>query len=122
MANTNKTIFLDTNKLPRVKTPEGEVTEILNKELVNARNVFGALRWLKSGEKFTVKAENKHQLVYLMEGSGKINLQNKEHEVSKGMGLYLAPSESATVQAGEGASLKLFYLTVPPIPKDAKIV
>ena len=111
------TIFIDTNKLPRKKTAEGEVTEILNQELVSARNVFGTLRWLKSGEQFEADAGNKHQLLYLMEGNGRITLQDKDHDVSKGMGMYLGPSETATIRAADGSSLKLFHLVVPQIPK-----
>lgn len=47
------TTFIDTNKLPRVETPEGEVVEILNGKLAGAKNVVGALRWLDAGETFT---------------------------------------------------------------------
>jgi glyoxylate utilization-related uncharacterized protein len=111
-----KTTFIDTNKLPRLKTSQGEVTEILNRELVGAKNVFGMLRWLKSGEKFKPDAVDKHQLIYLMEGKGSINLDNKDYDVSKGAGVYLGPSETATIRAGNGMSLKLFHLIVPKIP------
>jgi len=111
-----KTLFIDTNKLPRVKTPQGEATEILNEQLAGAKNVLGTLRWLKSGEKYKTDTSDKHQLLYL-EGKGSIHLENKEHEVSKGMGVYLGPSETATFQAADGASLKIFHLVVPQIPK-----
>ena len=111
------TIFIDTNKLQRKQTPEGEFTEILNNELVGAKNVLGTLRWLKSGETFKADASPKHQLIYLMEGKGKINLENKDHEVTKGMGIYLGPSETATISAAAGATLKLFHLVVPEIPR-----
>jgi len=47
---------------------------------------------------------------------GTINLQNKDHEVSKGMGVYLGLSETATIAAAAGATLKIFYLVVPQIP------
>ncbi len=109
--------FIDTNKLPRVKMPQGEATEILNEHLAGAKNVLGTLRWLKSGEKYKADASDKHQLLYLMEGKGSIQLENKEHEVAKGMGVYLGPSETATIQAADGASLKIFHLAVPQIPK-----
>jgi hypothetical protein len=33
------------------------------------------------------------------------------------MGLYLGPLESATLQAAPGATLKIFHLVVPQIPK-----
>ena len=108
--------FIDTNKLPRKKTAEGEVTEVLNRDLCGARNVVAALRWLKSGEEFKAEASNKHQLLYLMEGSGSIRLDNKDYQVSKGAGVYLGPSESATIQPAAGASLKLLHLVVPQIP------
>lgn len=109
------TIFIDTNTLPRTATPQGEFTEILNGPLAGAKNVLGVLRWIRPGETFTADAGNKHQLLYLMEGKGVINLQNKGHEVTKGMGIYLGPSETATVSATAG-TVKVFHLTVPQIP------
>lgn len=109
--------FIDTNKLPRVKTPQGAVTEILNNALVGAKNVLGMLRWLEPGEKFQTETMDKHQLLYLMEGKGKIRLDNKDYDVAKGAGVYLGPSEAATIQAADGASVKIFHLVVPKIPK-----
>ena len=110
------TIFIDTNILPRTKTPHGEFTEILNGALAGAKNVLGVLRWLQPGETFRVDAGNKHHLIYLMEGAGNITLENKDHPVTKGMGIYLGPSETATLSATE-STVKLFHLTVPRIPK-----
>jgi quercetin dioxygenase-like cupin family protein len=114
---TTTTTFIDTNKLPRVQTPHGEFTEVLNQQLAGAKNVLGVLRWLSSGEQFTAEASDKHQLLYFMEGKGRIRLEGKDYEVSRGAGVYLGPSETATIQAGEDASAKLFHLTVPQIPK-----
>jgi quercetin dioxygenase-like cupin family protein len=74
------------------------------------------LRWLKSGEKFKAEASNKHQLIYLMDGKGRINLNNKDYDVSKGAGVYLEPAETASIEASSG-TLKLFVLVVPKIPK-----
>ena len=108
--------FIDTNKLPKVKTTQGEMTEILNRQLAGAKNVLGTLRWLRPGEKFNAGASDKHQLIYLMEGKGRINLENKDYDVAKGAGVYLGPAESATIQAADGASMKLFHLVVPKIP------
>ena len=108
--------FIDTTKLPRKKTAEGEVTEVLNRELCGAKNVLAALRWLKPGEKFRAETSHQHQLLYLMEGKGSILLDNKNYEVSKGAGIYLGPSETATIQPTAGASLKLLHLMVPQIP------
>ena len=110
-----QTLFIDTNKLPRVKMPQGEATEILNERLAGAKNVLGTLRWLKPGEKYTSDTNDKHQLLYLMEGKGSVHLDNKEHEVSKGMGVYLGPAETATIHASE--AVKIFHLIVPQIPK-----
>ena len=110
--------FIDTNKLPKkASTGQGEVTEVLNQALCGARNVQGSLRWLKSAETFKPDATDKHQLIYLMEGKGSIRLNNRDYAVEKGGGIYLGPSETATIQAGSGAQLKLFHLVVPKIPK-----
>ncbi len=108
--------FIDTNTLPRVKTPEGEVTEVLNNALQGAKNVLGTLRWLKPGEHFKAEPQDKHQLIYLMEGSGAISLDNKDYEVPRGAGVYLGPSETATIKASTGDTVKLFHLIVPHIP------
>src|ERR1700682_4807207 len=108
--------FIDTNKLPRTKTAEGEVTEVLNRDLCGAKNVVAALAWVKTGEKFNTEALDKHQLLYLMEGEGNIHLDNKNYDVSKGAGVYLGPSESATIQPAAGGSLQLLHLGVPRIP------
>jgi quercetin dioxygenase-like cupin family protein len=109
--------FIKTSELPRVKTPQGELTEILNDALCGARNVLGMLRWVEPGKTFTPEISDKHQLIYLMEGKGRIRLDGKDYEVAKGAGVYLGPSESAGIQAGEGVPLKLFHLIVPKIPK-----
>ncbi|HTA47223.1 MAG TPA: AraC family ligand binding domain-containing protein [Bryobacteraceae bacterium] len=114
---TTTTTFIDTNKLPRVQTPQGEATEVLNNALVGAKNVLGTLRWLKSGDKFDAEPLDKHQLIYLMEGGGTIRLENKDYDVPKGAGVYLGPSETASIKPSEGQSLKLFHLVVPRIPK-----
>jgi quercetin dioxygenase-like cupin family protein len=110
------TTFIDTNKLPRVDTPHGEFTEILNAVLVGAKNVLGTLRWLDATESFDAGANGKHQLLYLMEGAGVIRLDGKDYEVAKGAGVYLGPGDSASIHAS-GGSLKLFHLEVPKIPQ-----
>jgi len=112
---TTTLTFIDTNQLPRVKTSQGEATEILNQRLAGAKNVLGTLRWLSPGEKFQADPIEKHQLIYLMEGSGQIRLDNKDYDVSRGAGVYLGPSETATIQAGGTSRLKLFHLVVPRI-------
>ena len=115
MAST--TLFIDTNRLPREKSVSGEFTEILNEKLAGAKNVLGTLRWLQPGQKYQAARTDKHQLLYFMEGSGRINLESKEYDVSRGAGVYLGPSETATIEAAAGTSIKLFHLVVPQIPK-----
>jgi quercetin dioxygenase-like cupin family protein len=110
--------FIDTNSLPKSHAANGgDVTEVLNQALCGAQNVHGSLRWLKAAETFKPETSDKHQLIYLMEGKGRIRLDGKDHEVEKGMGVYLGPSETATIAAANGSQLKLFHLVVPKIPK-----
>lgn len=109
--------FIDTNKLPKkTSAGEGEVVEVLNAALCGAQNVHSSLRWLKSTETFKADATDKHQLIYLMDGKGSIRLNDHDYEVGKGGGIYLGPSETETMQALD-ATLKLFHLVVPKIPK-----
>jgi quercetin dioxygenase-like cupin family protein len=108
--------FIDTNKLPRQSSPgHGQMTEVLNAALCGAKNVRGSLRWLQAGDTFQAETDNRHQLVYLMDGKGRITLNGKGYDVGKGAGVYLAPTEKATVEAVNSA-LKLFVLVVPKIP------
>ncbi|MBZ0141848.1 MAG: AraC family ligand binding domain-containing protein [Pseudorhodoplanes sp.] len=110
--------FIDTNKLPKKATSgHGEVVEVLNDALCGAQNVLGSLRWLKGAESFTAEAANKHQLIYVMDGKGRIRLDGKDYDIEKGGGIYLGPAETATIRAGADASLKLFHLVVPRLPK-----
>ena len=109
--------FIETNKLPRVATGQGEMTEILNNALCGAKNIVGSLRWLKGTDAFTPEKADKHQLIYLMEGKGTINLDAKDYAVEKGFGIYLGPQETAVIKAGQGEPLKLFHIVVPNFPK-----
>ncbi|MGH9641416.1 MAG: AraC family ligand binding domain-containing protein [Terriglobales bacterium] len=114
--SANNTTFIDTNLLPRLKTEQGEVTEILNRDLAGAENVLCNLRWLKDGEQFATAITDKQQLVYLMEGKGRIRLEGRDHAVSKGGGVYLGPFETAVITPDPGVSLKLFHIHVSKIP------
>jgi quercetin dioxygenase-like cupin family protein len=107
--------FIKTSELPRLQTPQGEATEVLNPQLCGAKNVLGTLRWLQPGKAFTPTEDNKHQLIYLMEGEGTIQLGNRDYEVKKGAGVYLGPNETATIRPAPGTSLKLFQVVVPTI-------
>jgi glyoxylate utilization-related uncharacterized protein len=105
--------FIDTNALPRVSTPQGDMKAVLNEELAGAHNVNGFLRWLKDGETYDAVADDRHQLVYLMEGEASVKLDGKAYEITKGSGVYLGPSETASITAPAGKSAKLFQLVVP---------
>jgi len=111
MANT----YIDTNTLPHTKVAgAGEYVEVLNNSLCGAKNVVGSLRWLKAGERYEAACDAKtNQLVYLMEGEATITLNGKDHQVAKGNGIYLGPTESAKIAHRGSAPLKLFQLVVP---------
>ncbi len=107
--------YIHTGQCPRVKLDgaQGAVAEIVNRDLCGANNVVGMLRWLDAGERFCAEsADDKHQLIYLMEGDGVITLENKEYEVSRGAGIYLGPRERASIRQAGNAPLKLFCLVV----------
>jgi glyoxylate utilization-related uncharacterized protein len=112
------TTFIDTNKIPPVKLPgnQGTYAEILNTALCGAKNGVGSLRWLQAGESITVACDqNTDQMVYLMEGQGVIRLDGKDYQVGQGAGVYLGPSEKASISQAGAAPLKLFQLVVPKL-------
>jgi len=110
--------YIDTGQCLRVKpaAAQGAVAEIVNSDLCAAKSVIGMLRWLDEGERFDAEPlTDRHQLIYLMEGDGVVDLESKEYEVSKGAGLYLAPRERASIRQAGGAPLKLFHLVVAEV-------
>ena len=110
--------FIDTNKLPKTHIPgQGDVTEVLSETLCGAKNVRGSLHWLNGPDALKIEAAGKHQLIYCMEGKGQIRFSGRDLELEKGGGIYLGPSEAATIQATAGTMLKLFQLIVPKIPQ-----
>ena len=112
MANT----YIDSNRLPRTNVAgAGELTEVLNDRLAGAKNVVATLHWLNRGDRLEAGAPNFHHLVYLMEGEATINLNGADHRVAKGAGIYLGPSETASIAHAGSAPLKLFHLTVPKL-------
>lgn len=108
--------FIDTNSLPKQAIAgAGEVVEGLNEALCGAKNVRGSLRWLRDTDSFTADAADKHQLIYVMEGGGRIRLNNQDYDVERGGGVYLGPTETAVIQPKKESTMKLFHLVVPQI-------
>jgi len=109
------TTYIDANACPRLQLPgsQGTVAVIVNRHHCGAENVVGSLRWLTEGEEFQAEIlKDKHQLIYFMEGDGRITLKEKSYSASKGVGIYLGPSETATIRHTGGAAVKLFHLVV----------
>lgn len=50
-----------------------------------------------------------------MDGKGSINPENKDHDVTKGIGIYWGPSGSGAITAIDG-ELEFFHLVVQQIP------
>ena len=76
------TTFIDTTNCERIRRDDfsGEMAEIVNRDLCGAEDVVAMLRWLKDGQKFEAESLSRtHQLVYLMEGDGVINLDGKDY-------------------------------------------
>ena len=78
MANT----YIDTNKLPHTKTPEGEYVEVLNNALCGAKNVVGTLRWVKAGRTLRRRERRAHQSARLPDG--RRGHHHAEREVHRG--------------------------------------
>lgn len=109
------TTYIDTNQCARIKLPglRGSVAEIVNRTLCGAEKVVGMLHWLVEKERFeSENLRDRHQLIYLMEGEGVITLEQKSYPVSKGAGIYLGPSETASISHAGATTLKLFHLIV----------
>lgn len=107
--------YIDTEQCPRTKLVgvQGTVAEIVNSDLCGAKNIIGMLRWLEAGERFDAEPlPDKHQLIYLMDGSGVISLGTQDYEVPKGAGIYLGPRESGSIKQAGRLPLKLLHLIV----------
>ncbi len=112
------TTHIDTNRISRKKLNggQGEVAEIVNQALCGAENVLAMLRWLSDGEHFATESlEDTHQLLYLMEGEGVISLGDDDVKVSKAAGVYLGPTETASIRHAGNSTLKLLHLVVPKV-------
>ena len=77
------------------------------------KNVIATLHWLDAGDSLDA-GDAKHNMFYLMEGAAKITLAGKDYDVPKGGGIYLQPTETASI-AGVGEGVKMLHLAVPVI-------
>lgn len=112
MANT----YIDANRIPRTAIAgAGEVAEILNNQLAGAKNVVARLHWLNRGDRLDAGEPGFHHLLYLMEGEATITLNGSDHEVGKGAGIYLGPSETARIEHAGSSPAKLFHVSVPKL-------
>ncbi|MCW9033710.1 MAG: AraC family ligand binding domain-containing protein [Rhodospirillales bacterium] len=98
----------------RLGIGEGLVANVLEEGACGARNIIAKLRWLKDDDRFDlVPLPGTHQLVYFKNGEGAITLEGKTYNVSKGAGIYLAPTETAYFEARGDGILEFFHLIVP---------
>ena len=108
--------FIDTNKCARstLSNDYGDVADIINRDLCGARDVTGKLRWLAKNQRFDAEPlVDTHQLLYLIEGDGVIELSGENYPVKKGAGVYLGPTETAGISHSGSVPLKLLHLIVP---------
>jgi len=95
---------------------QGEVAEIVNQTLCDAKNVTAMLRWLSEGDCYSAEPlRDTHQLIYLIDGNGIIRLEDEDYVVRKGAGVYLGPSESVSVSQAGDVPTKLLHLVVPRV-------
>ncbi|MGI9258776.1 MAG: cupin domain-containing protein [Gammaproteobacteria bacterium] len=105
--------YIKTNELARARAPEygGEFAEIVNRDLCGAEDVSASLRWLERGECLVASPlKNHHQLIYLIEGEGEIDLEDQRYPAERGAGVYLTPGEAAQIRATGNSTLKLLHL------------
>jgi hypothetical protein len=106
--------FIDTNELPRSSEPgKGAFADFVNESLCGAKNAAGTLRWLNQGDKIEACCDtNTHQLIYVRQGEAVVTLNSQQYPIGKGAGVYLGPSEAATIKHAGSAPLQLFHLVV----------
>jgi mannose-6-phosphate isomerase-like protein (cupin superfamily) len=111
------------DKLPKLVSvvPGRERTFFVNKELTQIDDMLaGIMHYVKGGSSPYHLHKNCEHFYFIMQGHGTVESEEGARdvgpEVSNGAGIYLGPSESATIQPSAGASLKLLHLVVPKIP------
>ena len=101
---------------PRQRVPEGHVRNVLDSSADGTR-VHVAIVEIEAGGTHRVPASDRTQVVYLLEGRDARITHTRagaaaEHVAQRRSGVYLEPSEEATVTAA-GTPLTLLSVTVP---------
>ena len=107
---------IDVGTRTRTPLPEGHVTTILSPSDDGTR-VQVALKEVDPGKTCRVAASDKTQVVYILDGKDAKIAYTKagrttEHSAQRRAGVYLEPTEEASITAS-GTPLKLLMVTVP---------
>ncbi len=108
--------IIDTTQCARsaLGNGHGDFADIIGEDLCGAEDVTGVLRWIDEGQRFDAESlADTHQLIYMIEGDGVIELEGEKYPVKQGAGVYLGPTETASVSHDGGVPLKLLHLVVP---------
>ena len=108
--------LIDIEAKPRKRVPEGHVTEVLEPREDGTR-VRVAIQTVDPGKTYRIAPSNRTQVVYILEGQGaKVTRTDAdgsaEHIGLKRSGIYLEPSEEASIEASD-SPLILLLVTVP---------
>ena len=107
---------IDIASKPRTPVPEGHVRTVLDPSADGTR-VQVAIRELDAGQTVRISAGDRTRVVYILEGNDARITHTRsgataEHLAQRRTGIYLEPSEDATVTAS-GTPLTLLLVTVP---------
>src|SRR6185295_15412956 len=107
---------IDIESRPKTRVPEGHVTQLLDQSADGTR-VHVAIREIDPGKAYRVAASDRTQIVYVLEGTDARIAHTTagataDHTAQRRSGIYLEPSEEATVSAS-ATPLTLLVVTVP---------
>ncbi len=108
--------IIDTNQCARstLSNGHGDFAAIVDGDLCGAEDVSGMLRWIAEGQRFDAESlADTHQLIYMIEGDGVIELEGESYPVKQGAGVYLGPAETAGISHDGSVPLKLLHVVVP---------
>jgi len=107
---------IDTATRPRTRVADGHIRNVLEPSEDGTR-VHVAIKELDAGQTSRIAAGNRTQVVYILEGKDAKIVHTRgnaatEHLAQRRSGVYLEPSEEATITASQ-APLTLLLVTVP---------